>query len=256
MATPDQKLHKAVRENDMTTVVSLLNSGVNINCLFYGWTPLQLAIENGLQEMAIFLISKGCDTNQHDKSSKSPFEEAVVKKEAKVVEALVTNGVSATQNLSSGDSALCYAVELGCTDLVKALLNDSLSDGERERSGFICLLLSFQHQHNTLMDLLNQSTGADLNVVHIDNNNFTPLIAAVACDNEEINMADVNVQDTDGWTPLWHAYSNSNEEICELLLCAGAQTDLTNVEGKTVIQEANENEDDDFIEIFNKFKRV
>ena len=70
------------------------------------------------------------------------------------------------------------------------------------------------------------------------------------------NKADVNAQDSDGWTPLWHAYSNSNEEISEILLHAGAQTDINNNEGKTVIQEANENEDDDFIELFNKFKRV
>ena len=37
-----------------------------------------------LQEMAVFLISKGCDAKQHDKHTKSPFEEAVLKKEAKV----------------------------------------------------------------------------------------------------------------------------------------------------------------------------
>ena len=47
MATPDQQLHQAVRSNDMKTVESLLAKGVEINCLFYGWTPLQLAIENG-----------------------------------------------------------------------------------------------------------------------------------------------------------------------------------------------------------------
>ena len=57
MATPEQQLHKAVRGNDMKMVETLLTSGVDINCLFYGWTPLQLAIENGTQSIILCSMS-------------------------------------------------------------------------------------------------------------------------------------------------------------------------------------------------------
>ncbi|GFS22592.1 ankyrin repeat-containing protein [Elysia marginata] len=261
MATPDQKLHKAVRENDIKLVETFLNSGVDINCLFYGWTPLQLAIENGLQEMAVYLITKGCDPKQHDKNTKSPFEESVLKKEAKVVEALVSHGVSASQSLSTGDSALCFAVELGCVELVKALLNGNADPNSVNKRNESAVYIACQEgEVDILKELLKK--GADVNMIIRENNNFTPLIAAVASDNEDIvkvllqNKACVNAQDSDGWTPLWHAYSNSNEDISEILLRAGAQMDITNNEGKTVLQEANENEDDDFIDLFNKFKGV
>ena len=44
---PDQELHLAVQENDERKVEKLLDSGVDINCLFYAWTPLQHAINLG-----------------------------------------------------------------------------------------------------------------------------------------------------------------------------------------------------------------
>ena len=44
---PDQELHLAVQENDQKKVEKLLDSGVDINCLFYAWTPLQHTINLG-----------------------------------------------------------------------------------------------------------------------------------------------------------------------------------------------------------------
>jgi len=43
----EQKLHKAVKDNDVATLETLLKEGVDVNCLFYGWTPLQYAISLG-----------------------------------------------------------------------------------------------------------------------------------------------------------------------------------------------------------------
>lgn len=63
----------------------------------------------------------------------------------------------------------------------------------------------------------------------------------------------LNHQDADGWTALWHAYGNSNEDMALMLLKRGASTVTTNNEGKTVVQEANENEDEEFIELFSRF---
>ena len=48
MSEAEQKLHIAVRSDKQDDVENLLNSGVSINCLFYGWTPFQLSIENGI----------------------------------------------------------------------------------------------------------------------------------------------------------------------------------------------------------------
>ncbi|KAJ8313678.1 hypothetical protein KUTeg_008239 [Tegillarca granosa] len=150
MMDKEEKLHTAVRECDSSTVKSLINSGVNINCQFYGWTPLQLAINSGHEEIAELLIEKGCDLCFHDNKSISPFEDALYRELTKH----------------------------GC---------------------------------------------------------------------------DVNVQDSDNWTALWYAYSNSNDKIMKLLLTSGADKHCRNSEGKTILDEAKASEDEHVIEMLQNF---
>ena len=53
MGSQEQDLHIAVRKGDTSSVEKLLSSGTNINCLFYGWTPLQLAVDIGKGQRSI-----------------------------------------------------------------------------------------------------------------------------------------------------------------------------------------------------------
>ena len=64
------------------------------------------------------------------------------------------------------------------------------------------------------------------------------------------------MKDEDSWTALWHAYSNSDEEIMTLLLKSGAEKDSPDSEGKTLLQDATENEDDDVAQLLQKFNRA
>lgn len=53
MGSQEQDLHIAVRKGDASSVEKLLSIGTNINCLFYGWTPLQLAVDVGKGQRSI-----------------------------------------------------------------------------------------------------------------------------------------------------------------------------------------------------------
>ena len=64
---------------------------------------------------------------------------------------------------------------------------------------------------------------------------------------------DVDVQDGDQWTALWHAYATCSEHLLERLLTAGADPRIPNAEGITVLEDARQNEDDDMIEILKKY---
>ena len=44
---PEQELHLAIQDNDRKKVEELIDNGVDIDCLFYAWTPLQHAITLG-----------------------------------------------------------------------------------------------------------------------------------------------------------------------------------------------------------------
>lgn len=65
--------------------------------------------------------------------------------------------------------------------------------------------------------------------------------------------ADINVQDSDGWTALWHAYSSGSEDLVCLLLKSGADKNIPNADGEMLLQEAISNEDEDLVEILQKF---
>ena len=44
MTSTGQQLHLAIREKKEEEITRLLDRGVDINAMFYGWTPLQLAL--------------------------------------------------------------------------------------------------------------------------------------------------------------------------------------------------------------------
>ena len=60
------------------------------------------------------------------------------------------------------------------------------------------------------------------------------------------------MRDFGGWTALWHAVSDSNEALVRVLVSAGADILITDNEGRTVLQEAEENEMDDVIHILKR----
>lgn len=65
----------------------------------------------------------------------------------------------------------------------------------------------------------------------------------------------MNHCDDNGKSALWHAYSNSNTVSMNLLLRAGADKDLSNSEGQTILDDARDAEDDDVIELLTKFNK-
>ena len=64
------------------------------------------------------------------------------------------------------------------------------------------------------------------------------------------------MKDEDGWTALWHAYSNNDEQLMTLLLKSGADKDVPNSDGQTLLEDAKENENDDVIDLLQKFGRA
>ena len=50
----------------------------------------------------------------------------------------------------------------------------------------------------------------------------------ICCTSIFQNGCYVNMKDEESWTALWHAYSNSDEEIMTLLLKSGADKVSTN----------------------------
>ncbi|KAK7097120.1 serine/threonine-protein phosphatase 6 regulatory ankyrin repeat subunit B-like [Littorina saxatilis] len=259
MGSKEQDLHLAVRNGDKASVEKLLSSGTNINCFFYGWTPLQLAIDIGNQELAITLVEAGSNINFHDKNHKSPFEEAVLKTQAKVVEALLQKGVSGDIFLVKGETPLTYAVEKESLDLLKVLVQGRVDINKCNSKGRSALYLAAKNGDDDLVKALIAAM-ADINYTCREEGGYTPLIVAAANEHKSVTSllakqpgCELNYQDGDGWTALWHAYSNARDDICAVLLRAGASKNVPNGEERTVVQDATENEDEIMLEVFQKY---
>ena len=67
---------------------------------------------------------------------------------------------------------------------------------------------------------------------------------------------ELNYQDSDGWTALWHAYSSANYDICSILLRAGADKHIRNHDGRTVVEDAKETEEEVMLELFQKYNNL
>ncbi|KAL8605565.1 hypothetical protein ACOMHN_031502 [Nucella lapillus] len=183
--TGQQQLHVAVRAGERSTVETLLADGANINGLFYGWTPLQLAIEIGQQDMACLLIGLDCDVHCHHGHSKPPVHQAVLKKQAQVVEALLEKGVSGEVVLDSGHTPLTYAVDAQCTQLVQVLVQVGVDVNRANSQGQTPMYLAAKSGQTGVVHVL-LTAGADINRACKQDGGSTPLIAAVANEHTQI----------------------------------------------------------------------
>jgi ankyrin repeat protein len=64
--------------------------------------------------------------------------------------------------------------------------------------------------------------------------------------------ADINVQDEDGWTPLYLASTRGTLEAVRLLLKHGADVEVKNNNGKTALQEAAARGHDDVVKLLRE----
>ncbi|XP_013417167.1 uncharacterized protein LOC106178504 [Lingula anatina] len=262
MSNPEQQLHKAVRENNQTEVETLINQGVSIDCLFYNWTPLILAVQQGHDQLALWLIDKGCNIHYKDEKGESAFEEAVINNRLEVIKSLAQHGIDVNQNLISQQSALCFAAEKDLRDMAKILINNKADMFLCNKQGETPLHISIRNGYGQMVKLLvDAPQGPQLvDRAVADSSKLSPLMLAII--NEEHNIAQVlikakcslNAQDSDGWTALMHAVSHNSEDMVRLLLKSRADTRVCNNEGRTALQEAEENEEDEIIDLLKNHR--
>lgn len=259
---PEQELHLAIQENDRKKVEELLDSGVDINCLFYAYTPLQHAIHLGFEDLGLYLIERGADIyKQHNKSDASPLEGAVKKKLKRIIAILLEKGADPNMSSTTGDPLIYHSLERDYIDILRLLVQGKVNTNTENSQGVSPLFLAAKINEPKVCQVLLEG-GADVNFQYSQLQNQTPLIVATANELTDVvkvllkNGCNVNLQDSDGWTALWHAYSNSDEELMTFLLKSGADKDSQNSDGKTVLQDAKENEDDDIVELLQKFSRA
>lgn len=228
---PDVGLDKIVR--------LLLEGQANLNTTNdAGYTLLHLAIRNGDEKGAIYLLKNSADVNIRTPTNQTPLELAIRHKLPQVVRIICQKDYDLKNSkCSNGDAPIWLAltnrdeniasilVEYNCdtncweevpTKFSQNLLHKALDQNDEQiacfliRSGCDC-----NSPRKPLMDGESDEEAFD---------NQTPLHIACAWNMQEVvqtlleHHADINAQDAEGRTPLHIAIINQHESITNLLI--------------------------------------
>ncbi|XP_033209944.1 ankyrin-1-like [Belonocnema kinseyi] len=246
----------------------LLSTGnVNVNASVTGsiWlfgfdkclTPLHLAVGSGKVSIVTKLIDFGADVNRKSEAKMTPLHLAVFNKNVSMTECLLNNGADVNCTTSSGDTSLIFIAKeasiirnndprshekfVDFVRITKMLLKKGASvNYHDEFQGFTPL-----HYAASINEFLPEIVrllldyGADVNAV--DRKDATPIFYAR---NEMIleilinSGANVNYVSTSEtfFTPLSEKIINSSLGCVEVLLKNGADINIRNSDGKTVVE--------------------
>ncbi|KAI5378255.1 hypothetical protein J4E82_002949 [Alternaria postmessia] len=189
-------------------------------------TPLHLAADRGLEEMAKLLLAHpGIDVNSQNKSGETPLHAAAKKGYKEILVLLLARAeITLAPRNKNGSAPLHLAAENGHEELVDALLGtpklETMSDVGKDEYGGSPLHAAAKNGHRGVVKLLlAHGTDPDLR----DPRGATPLHLAAIDGYEDcvialMDRADVNVKDQNLRTPLHEAVQEQHHKVVEHLL--------------------------------------
>ncbi|XP_014209663.1 uncharacterized protein LOC106640224 [Copidosoma floridanum] len=279
-------LHLAADKGQVDLVNYFLKLKANICAISErGTTPLHLASLRGFLEIVKILITKGSNVNAKCKDGATPLHLAVEFGFKDIAELLIKNG--ADPNASYNNclyTPLHYAAKEGRADLVDMLLKKGAKPMAMSSSNLTPLHLAVRSGHLQTVDVffrhgINVASNPLLHVaiefgfkdlsyyliehnadVHAQIMNVGPLYVAAAVGQIEIvelllaKGVEIDVKDTEGFTPLLAAVDKGHKDIVELLLKNGADLHARTNTSATTLHIAATNGDAEMVDLLIKKK--
>ena len=189
-------LSLAAWQGDGTLVQQLLDCGANVNGTGGMWnTALQAAAAGGFVDLVVLLLANRADARITGGMLGTALTAAVYAGSFTLLQRLYDSGAPVTVQDDQGRTAMHFAAWQGSLETMEWLEGKGSSYSIKDYQGRTLL-------HHAAM-------GGSFEVVK----QFL----------EDEASRDLNVEDEDGWTPLhWACRNDSNEDVVELLIKAGA----------------------------------
>jgi len=133
----DNRLRKAIQNNDFSEFKSLVDQGIAINTRDeHSWTPLMIASQVGHLEIIKYLVEKGANVNAKNDNDHTSLIFATYFNRPEIIKYLVTKGASVNDQDINGKTPLMYASKDGNLPIVRYLvlngadINITASDGK------------------------------------------------------------------------------------------------------------------------------
>ena len=171
-------IHIASYHGHIHIVRYLHVSGVNVDTFEFnkGLTPLSIACATGNLEVVEYLVQNGADVETTERSGCTPLIIASGCGQFKIVQYLIHAGANLSASSTDGYTALFSASGAGHLDVVKLLQSHGASLEARSAKGSTAFYVSCANGHFEVLSFLKE---AGANIESADNNNLTPLHAAV-----------------------------------------------------------------------------
>ncbi|KAJ5249519.1 hypothetical protein N7524_011835 [Penicillium chrysogenum] len=234
-------LHCKAINNERGFVKTLAYSGSEV---FFSekdknWTPLQFAIENGLETAIRRLLEVGF--NIKTKYGQTSLHWAAEHGHKAFVRLMLEKGVDKEAESLFGGAPLHCAAERGHREVAQLLLEAGADKDSKARDGCTPLHRAASNGHEVVVRLLLE-VGAHREAKTRDDR--TPLHKAAESGHEAItrllleNGADKEAKDADNQTPLHDAAKSGHEAVARLLVKAGADKDSKARNGNTPLHRA------------------
>ena len=255
MNAPDYHNH-IWRKMEFLQIVIAKGANVNVEDYYTRNSALNLAIQNGFDEITKLLIENGADVNYQ-----VPIITAIEKDNLKIVELLTSYGAILFIANHTKRHALTLAIEKGNIEIIKSLIEYNKSFNEfdiinaKDNYGEIPMNLAAKQGNIEIVKIL-ISNGANVNAKDIYGK--FPLGTAIMEGNVEIaklliqNNADVNSIERSSYIdmmlygmdinsrPIELALAFENVEMVNLLIRSGAQTNYISSDGSSLFNIAIE----------------
>ena len=191
-------IHDAARNGDSFAVLTLLNTGIDINKKNKdGWTALHIAASKNRLEIVELLIENGAEVDSKGDPST----------------VFIWQG---------GFTPLHYATVNGHKDIVELLINRGAQVNAKTDNGFTPRDWAIKRSHTHIADLLKTYGGKTSSIhTHVRDGDLAGVQAYLDAG------VDINARDENGSTPLHWAALEGHKDIVELLINRGAEVNAT-----------------------------
>ena len=220
-AAADVRLVNAVKNNDKTTISSLLQQKIDVNAPEPdGTTALHWAVRADDLEMTDRLLKAGANVKASNRYGITPLYVACLNGNASLIERLLKAGADANAVSNEGETALMTVARTGNVEAAKVLLaNGAKVDAKETWQGQTALMWAVAQRHPDMVKTL-IAAGADVN-----QRSATKIW-------ERQNTAEPREKwmPLGSQTPLMFAAREGCAACVPLLVAAGAQVDAKDVD--------------------------
>lgn len=187
------------------------------------------AVSKGNYKIVERMLSWGISVDIKDPASKTPLMEAADNGQLEIIKLLIDHNANVNATNRDGWSAILFAADYGNEFVTQALIDAGANVNVADKDGYTPVMWAASEGHRQTVKLLvKHKANVNTKCQYPFLEGYTPLLFAIDANSpiicEELIKAGANVNDMDnsGWLPITAATHKGNLKIVQLLIESGA----------------------------------